>query len=227
MLIITGHTHSTFDGWRLKPEHFDYSGLTKEDHLLICGDFGFVWTGDERDKKELDWLEELPVTVVFIDGNHENFDLLESYPVSEYHGGKVHQIRSNIYHLMRGQFYELNGYTVFTFGGAFSIDRMLRTPGVSWWAHELPTPEDYAEARKNLEAHDWRCDLIVTHSAPFSLHHVMFPVFPGDDLSRFLEELKEKMDYDHWYFGHFHEEKEFGAKISLLYTNYVYLEDKK
>lgn len=45
-------------------------------------------------------LQDLPVTVLFIDGNHENFEQLNSYPLDVWNGGKVHSIDSNLIHLM-------------------------------------------------------------------------------------------------------------------------------
>lgn len=99
--------------------------MTKEDYVIICGDFGGVWNKEVENKEEkhlLDWLEEKPFTTLFVDGNHENFDRLYSYPVELWHGGKVHKIRPSVIHLMRGQIYEIDGKSFFTFGGASSHD---------------------------------------------------------------------------------------------------------
>ena len=93
----------------------------------------------ERDLKPF---SDLPVTVLFVDGNHENFDLLNAYPVEMWKGGKVHNIKPDIIHLMRGQVFEIEGKTIFTFGGAASIDRDWRIEGESWRAQELPTYEE-------------------------------------------------------------------------------------
>lgn len=43
------------------------------------------------------------MTILFADGNHEQFDALNSYSVDEWNGGKVHIIEPGIIHLMRGQ----------------------------------------------------------------------------------------------------------------------------
>lgn len=73
-----------------------------------------------------------------MDGNHENFDLINEYPVEEWCGGKVHIIRCDkegkpkIIHLMRGQVFEIEGKKIFTVGGAYSIDKYMRTPHRSW-----------------------------------------------------------------------------------------------
>ena len=59
----------------------------------------------------------LPFTVLFVSGNHENFDLLKVLPTEEWHGGKVQFIRPHVIHLLRGQVFEIEGYTFFTMGG--------------------------------------------------------------------------------------------------------------
>ena len=141
-IFVTGDTHREFRKFnttRFPQQRY----LGKEDYVIICGDFGLVWDiiREERkpweekesiplsEKKEsrdeawwLDWLEALPFTVLFIDGNHENFDRLYKYLVEEWHGGKVQFIRSNVIHLMRGQVFDINGSTFFTMGGAASHD---------------------------------------------------------------------------------------------------------
>ena len=96
--------------------------MTKDDYMIVCGDFGCVWNGDKSDDTQLDRLEALPFTVLFVDGNHENFDALNKYPVEEWRGGKAHKIRPQVIHLIRGQVLELQGRSFFTMGGAQSYD---------------------------------------------------------------------------------------------------------
>ena len=75
MIYVTGDCHGNFR--RFQPEYFpEQAGMTKNDVVIITGDFGGVWFGDSRDDETLDWLESLPFTVAFVDGNHENFDAL-------------------------------------------------------------------------------------------------------------------------------------------------------
>ena len=51
--------------------------MTKDDYVIICGDFGGIWSVDALNREErwlLDWLEEKPFTTLFVDGNHEYFE---------------------------------------------------------------------------------------------------------------------------------------------------------
>ena len=92
MIYITGDCHGKFE--RFNASIFsEQNEMTKDDYVIICGDFGGVWNKDEESKMEtmvLDWLDCKPFTTLFVSENHENFDRLMTYPVEEWYGGKVH-----------------------------------------------------------------------------------------------------------------------------------------
>ena len=196
MIYITGDTHGDFR--RFSNKNFPIQKeLTKDDYVIICGDFGGVWDTEESEceKYNLDILENRKYTTLFVDGNHENFDRLYKYPVEEWHGGKVHKIRPSVIHLMRGQVYEIEGKKFFTFGGASSHDinggilepddpdfkqkkkalnkgyKHYRINHVSWWKEELPTEEEMKYGLKNLAKHNNKVDYIITHCAPSSIQN--------------------------------------------------------
>ena len=215
MIFVTGDCHGNFE--RFKPEYFpEQAQMTKRDIVICAGDFGGVWFGDGRDEAALDWLESLPFTLAFVCGNHENYDALERYPVDDWHCGKVHRIRPHVLHLTRGQIFELEGYRFFTMGGAKSHDiedgilepdapdferrlTMLqrkpraryRVNHISWWAQELPSDEEYAEARRNLDAVGWQVDYIITHCAPTSIALMGTRHNEADRLTDFLQEVQQ------------------------------------
>lgn len=82
MIFITGDTHMPIDMGKLSRERFPIQDqLTKDDYVIICGDFGGVWDGRWHDKRCMDDLNARNFTTLFIDGNHENFDLLDRMPV--------------------------------------------------------------------------------------------------------------------------------------------------
>ena len=121
MVYVTGDTHGTIDIHKLNSKNFPEGRiLTKDDYVIICGDFGFVWDLGKEEKWWLNWLAAKPWTTLFVDGNHENHDILEQWDVTNWHGGKVHKLNESVIHLMRGQVYEIDGKKWFTFGGAKS-----------------------------------------------------------------------------------------------------------
>ena len=221
MIYITGDFHSNIDGYRIKKENFHYEGLSKADYILNCGDFGFVWNGNEKDDKELNILNDLPVTLLFIDGNHENFDVLKKYPITFWNGGRVQFIREHIIHLMRGETYTIEGKRYFTFGGGTSIDRARRVEGVSWWKEEIPSDEEFMHGLDTLNKCDWEVDYVITHTAPSSMISKIAPYIGKDVLNNYLEIVKEQLSYKHWYFGHYHKDIDLDEKHSLLYYSFV------
>ena len=121
MVYITGDTHSEFE--RFSSRRFpQQKEMTRADYLVICGDFGGVWDNSSQQRYWLDWLEQKPFTTLFVDGNHENFDLLQQLPCREWQGGQVHVVRENILHLMRGEIFTFAGRSWFAMGGGASHD---------------------------------------------------------------------------------------------------------
>ena len=230
MLYITGDTHGKYDINKLKEYRFkEGNDLTKNDFLIICGDFGFVWK-DEADYTEdywLDWLENRPYTVLFIDGNHENFHALNTrFPVKEWNGGKVHVLRPHVLHLMRGQVFILDGKKIFTMGGARSVDRGVFTNtadedrGINWWDEEMPSCEEYAEARANLEKHGNKVDLIVTHDMPANYQYrLSYGRYKPNELNFFLEEVEGITEYKRWFCGHYHIDSRMDKQFRIIYDD--------
>ncbi len=227
MIYVTGDTHGLQDYYKLHIFAGENPELTEDDYVIIAGDFGAVWDSYTL-VSDLKPYTELPFTVLFVDGNHENFDLLETFPVEEWHGGKVHKIKPNIIHLMRGQVFEIDGKTIFTFGGATSIDKFMRREGLSWWKQELPTYEELDEGIANLKRYGNKVDYIITHSC--SERALAYPQIRSSATlklscpeSQMLSYIEENAESRRWYFGHFHIDAELGDKYTALYQNIVRL----
>lgn len=220
MIYITGDTHGMNDFMKLRLFAKKHPELTKKDFVIIAGDFGGVWS-EKTLEEDLKPFEDLPFTVLFVDGNHENFDLLNAYPVEIWKGGKVHKIKPDIIHLMRGQVFEIEGKTFFTFGGATSIDRFMRREGVSWWRGELPTYEELDEGVANLKKYNNEVDFIVTHSCSeraFNYPQIKNSATLKADCpeSGMLSYFEDFVKYKTWFFGHFHVDAEFGGRYVAL-----------
>ena len=152
MIYVTGDCHQNFERFNnsIFPEQNE---MTKDDYVIILGDFGGVWNKDKESNEEtmlMDWLDCKTYTTLFIDGNHENFDRLYAYPEEEWHGGKVHMIRPSVIHLMRGQVFDIDGASFFAFGGASSHD-------IDGGILE-PDDPDFKKRRKELNhSNQWVC----------------------------------------------------------------------
>ena len=240
MFYITGDTHGMTDWEKINTSNFPEQKYMSDyyDFLIIVGDFGGIWDGAEQDNYILKTYNQRNFTTLFIDGNHENHDLLDKYPVEEWNGGKVHKISDRVIHLMRGQVYNIFGTTFFTMGGAESTDKEYRKEGESWWARELPSDEEYEEALRNLEKVNFEVDIVLTHCAPEGyIGKNMSAVYnndisrllannmagvvdrSGNRLTKFLDELitEHGLKFRHWYFGHYHRDLDW-ENFSLVFS---------
>lgn len=210
-LYVTGDTHGNQYKWveQIAPI------LKAGDILIVCGDYGVgFWNGRYWSEETFfDFLSEQNYYILFVDGNHENFDKLYSYPVEKWCGGKVHKIRHNVIHLMRGEVFHIEGHSIFVMGGGYSIDKYRRIEGISWWPQEMPSNEEYQAAISNLERINNCVDYILTHTAPSETVYYLSTLrnlgIKNDvteelQLTSFLDEIYRNTTYQHWYFGHFH-----------------------
>ena len=202
--------------------------------------------GDSRDDETLDWLERLPFTLAFVCGNHENYDALERYPVAEWRGGKVHRVRPPCAASDAWSDLRAGGLPLLHHGRCKSHDiedgilepdapdferrlTMLqrkpraryRVNHISWWAQELPSDNEYAEARRSLDAAGWQMDHIITHCAPTSIALAGTRHNEADRLTDFLQEVRERTKYHYWLFGHYHDNKAIDEKHILLWEQIV------
>ncbi len=244
-IYITGDTHGEFTRFK-KDIFYEQTELTKDDYVIICGDFGGVWDGSPTDRYWLNWLEEKPFTTLFVSGNHENFELLAEYAVEDWHGGKVQRIRPSVIHLMRGQVYEIEGKTFFTMGGGSSHDvsdgilepddplfkqkkknldarqALYRVNHQSWWKEELPSDEEYVVAKANLDRCNWQVDYIISHCCPTSVQDVLSGgAYQADRLTDFFEEVSQRCQFKYWFCGHYHLNAVLEQRYVLLYEQII------
>lgn len=243
-IIVTGDIHGN-PFQRLNVENFpEGKTYTKEDYVIILGDFGLVWDNSAMEHSCLDWLENKPWTTLFIDGNHENYDLLNKFPIEEWGGGRVQKIRSSVIHLLRGEVYDIGGYKFLAMGGARSHDiqdgvlevgdprikiwkkddfKLFRINHISWWEEEIPNEEERKNALKNLAENDYKVDYILTHEAPSSdvilMDHLLYH---PDEYSKWLEmEIRQKVKYKKWFFGHYHLNLDVNEKETCLFERRI------
>ena len=252
-IFVTGDCHGDFR--KFNTGYFPVqSELDKDDYVIICGDFGGIWDVGWESKNEkywLDWLEKKPYTTLFVDGNHENYDRLNGYPVKNWNNGLVHEIRPSVFHLMRGQVFDIAGKKIFSFGGASchdvdggildtedpdfadkkkAADRSwlpYRIKHISWWKEELPDDREYDEASKNLEAVDFKIDYIISHCCSSKTQNMLSSdgEYVTDALTDFFDLVREKCEFKKWYFGHYHMDITVSDKEVLLYDSIIPIGD--
>ncbi len=214
MVYVTGDLHGEWDRFKSKQMRRLRSG----DTLIVCGDFGFIWNHSRSERSILKKMAALPFTIAFVDGCHENFDLLERYPIEEWNGAPVQRIAPNILHLMRGQVYTIEGRTFFTFGGGHSQDYEFRKETPNWWEQEQPTHQEIKHAIHNLAEHENRVDYIITHEPPASLKDCLgVDVFERLEIHTFFEDVIRVCRYRKWFFGKCHIDKHIPVKFFAVF----------
>ena len=224
MICVRGDTHG-----ELAAVTCLASRLCSGDKLIVTGDFGFVFRGEKQsiaEKNNLNTLSALPFEILFVDGNHENFEALEEYPEVIRYGAPVRQIRPNIFWLRRGYVYTIEEKTFFVMGGGYSIDKATRLERQRaygekvWFAEEMPSPEEYRRAIDSLRQHDMSVDYILTHTAPRVIIPQIINRSPDPheaELNGFLDWVYYEVEFRKWFFGHLHMDLElYGLMVACL-----------
>lgn len=228
MIYITGDTHIPIDISKLNTTNFpEQRNMTKEDYVIVLGDFGLIWK-NKPDNEELywtKWLDEKPFTTLFLDGNHENHDRLNSYPVIDMFGGKVHQISNSIFHLMRNNIFTICGKTFYVIGGAKSTDKAYRKEGISWWSSELPTYKDCLGISDFIQENGNNIDYVLSHCFPSFYQRILAEWFERDILTDVLDYVDDSTPNKiAWYCGHYHIDKEVDNKHIVVYEKIIRIE---
>lgn len=214
---LIGDTHGTISNI-LKADRI--YGLDN-DIVIVAGDFGYIWS-DMTLVGNIEMLQEYMVErntiLAFVDGNHENFELLYQFPTETYCGGVIHRIAPNIIHLTRGQVFTFHGQTFFTMGGANSIDKGRRRNRVSWWEEEDITAYDIEQAQINLEAYGYNVDYVISHTCPQEIKKATGFKLEYDSYNEnILSDIAEATTFKHWYYGHMHHDITIGLYTCMYY----------
>lgn len=224
MIYFTGDMHGDrgrFNAWKLR-------WLGEKDALVVCGDFGFLWNGSPEEEEILQWIGKRRYQVLFLEGTHDNLDLLERYPVEEWNGGLTHRITGNLRHLIRGQIFSIQGKSLLALGGGESRDAAFRRAGENWWPQELPAYEELPDWSRRLEEAGGQVDYIASHQAPTNVDScITGTVCEVTALTAFMDQLQQKYRFGRWFFGSYHQNRIVPPKYCCLFDKVVPGEPKK
>jgi predicted phosphodiesterase len=160
MIYICGDSHGEFVALQRAAKHF-----SPDDIAIHVGDFGFypsritLW--------EEYFPDGFPCPLYVIDGNHEDFNYLDTFPKDS-----ITEIHKNLFYVPRGTVMEIEGKLFAFLGGGESIDKAWRTENVSWWSQERITPEDIKRLYNNVG--DRQVDYLITHVCSDTFRDVYF-----------------------------------------------------
>ena len=223
MILITGDTHGDLSRFKKK----ELRKLKKNDALIICGDFGFVWDGSKKEKRILKKLGRRRYNVLFVEGVHENFAELEKYETEYWCGGLTRKISGNLRQLMRGQVFEITDKRIFAFGGGRSEenDSFLHPDDEEMqerFKGEIPSEELLDEGLKNLAENRNKVDYIVSYEPPAKISEFLHL---GDTdrnhVNTYLDKVLEQTEFTSWYFGRHHINKLIPPKYQVVFDSVV------
>jgi len=190
-IIVTGDIHANFGDLNALINKYKH----RLDLVLCCGDFGY-WPNMDKDHEKV---KTHGIPVLWCDGNHEDHWSLKARESDE--------IAPNVFYMPRGSTYKLeDGRTILFMGGGFSIDWRQRRVGVDWFpVEEVITQTDM------MDLPDVKVDIVVSHTCPTELYHIMLPYYDGRSMepsNYALSEVWKKYKPSLWFFGHWHCYKE-------------------
>lgn len=227
MICVIGDTHGDISRFSDKT----VKKLGKNDFLVICGDFGFVWDGSDKEKAVLKKIGAKRFVTLFLAGSHDNYDLLEQYPEEAFHGGMARHICGNLYMLSPGGVFELNGVKAFAFGGGQAADLETRIENATWWEQEQPTDEQLRQGEAALEAAGNKVDYVFTHEPPATLAEFI-EMSSGrrsalGRLNVYFDELKSRISFKMWFFGKLHKNKLIPPRYAAVFDEpYLITDDR-
>lgn len=238
--FITGDKHRDFD--YIKDFCRDMN-TRRKDVLIILGDTGFNYFEDVRDDKLKNEISALNITLFCLHGNKENRPQnIGTYGIRSFCGGKVYYEPKypNIFFAIDGEFYTFEGKKYMVVGGAHSVDKMrCFEENKPFWEDEMPDDAIKAKVEERLESENNRIYGMMTHTCPIDyLPMEMFMTTrqnaaikrkprkarskklfkPNIDRSteEWLGKLEKKLDYEVWYCGHYHIDKQID-KVNMMY----------
>ena len=216
MIYLLSDLHGSMDFDSFK----NYLSIaTDNDLLIILGDIGLKFEKTEQNKIFDEEFLKIDKKIAFIDGNHENFEYLKSFPTKNWRGGLVHELSPNIVHLKRGNVFTIENKNFFVFGGCKSSEKWKQA-GL-WHYGEEPENDEIELAYKNLEKYNYSLDYILTHKYERNPK----PEVLCQKLQNLSEFIDKNVQFQKWYYGHGHANRILDEKHIMVYDNLISLEN--
>lgn len=209
MIYITGDMHREF--YRLHDIE-----KNKDNMLIILGDAGINYYLDERDKLLKEQLNSYNIKLFCVQGNHEERPKnISTYKEIDMFGGKVYieEEYPNLIFAKNGELYDIDNKKALVIGGAYSVDKNYRIIyGHPWFKDEQLSKEEKDNILNKYK--NEHIDIILSHTCPLKYEptEVFMKGIDQSDVDKsmeqFLNKVEESINYDKWYCGHYHTEKQ-------------------
>ena len=160
IIAVLGDVHGI--GWivtesvRKTVDYCKENNIQQPEVLVQVGDF---WSYSQKQLKTISYTaKKNNMMIVFIPGNHEDWDKLDEWSTTN-----ITMIKDNVYYAPIGSQALLHGEKTLFVGGAVSIDKDQRTPGYDWYPQETMSITTYNTIMDTI---DNSFNIIVSHDSP-------------------------------------------------------------
>jgi hypothetical protein len=200
---------------------------------IILGDAGFMWPGNEKaDLFHYKTLANRPFPILCVIGNHEPVLGRPDLPQADIGIGEkvivVNEKKPFVAYLKRGNVYNIEGRKFLVLGGALSIDKEFRRPGISWWEEEYWSEKEKSDLFRMLKKKN-KFDYVLSHTGPARINDTINPFRRVGLLPKFYDNvafLNERIDGDitckQWFCGHWHVDKYYYCENLKRAYQYLY-----
>jgi hypothetical protein len=114
-------------------------------------------------------------------------------------------------YLKRGKVYNIDGFKFLVLGGAFSVDKDFREPGVTWWPGEYWSEKEERDVFKLLKKQN-TFDGVLSHTGPESMNKMIIrflfvdrytPII-RDEVAILNDRVDQMIQCPLWWCGHWH-----------------------
>lgn len=226
MLYFTGDVHGNIKGLLYR---LDRMGIphTPDQIIVLLGDVGVNYLQNTADYVNKKRLQDSGRTYFCIHGNHEmRPESIASYQKQLGNFGMVYveQEFPNLQFAKDGELYDLEGYKTLVLGGAYSVDKFYRLEcGARWFADEQITPERRKAILEQITTFG-QLDLVLSHTCPYSWQPTdlflngLDQSTVDNSMEKWLEEVEIHLNYRHWLFAHFHDDRKINSKVTMLFN---------
>ncbi len=218
--LVTGDTHGhVMERFNQLPAHYEPA----ETALIILGDAGINFYLNKTDKKNKKILNSVGLMIYCVRGNHEerpeNLEDIESLYDENVKGEVWYQPDYPLIRYFKdGGRYEIDGHSILTIGGAYSVDKWYRLshfPADASWTgwfkdEQLSLAEMFSIEVENTNKN---YDFIFSHTCPESWEprDLFLPGLNQSSIDKTMEQwlnkIKEKVNWKVWLFGHYHDDR--------------------
>ena len=257
MIYITGDTHNIEDMSNLSTDYLKWCCFEQDadyhdiSYAIVLGDFGLPWFScpvdengihpvEKTDRYLLKWYNNKSFKVLAVQGNHDNYDMIEKLPEVEMFGSTVLKVSENVFYLKRGEVYNIEEKRFLVLGGALSEDKMYRKIHESWWPQEQWSEEEEADCLEKIrtlgEIEGGQIDYVLSHTGPTKGIVLADSYYSNEEHQKellkdstvaFNDKIDSMISYKKWFFGHWHSDWDYVnhaiSKYVPLYRNGVVL----